>query len=748
MFYKNEKNLILIIRYTPLLAIIIFSIFITYFMEKTSQNQFNHEIKRTTELYTHLNNQKLKEEITKLYHYIKREDADSKKNLKKKIKMRVYEAHAIASKIYEDNKNHKTKKEIFALIKSALGSIIYNNGRGYFFMDDINGVNLLQPLNKKIENKNLSQLEDVNGYKFKQTIMQTIKDKTERFDTYYWYKNSKDLKAYKKISFYKYFEPFNIVIGTGEYIDDFERELKNDVISYIQKFNLNNDNYIFMFNFEGIMLTHKNEKLLGLDFLNNRGEQSRKQITKFIEIGKAEAQFLSYFNPSVKKAEYKKTSFVKGYEKWKWVFGTGYNNGKLLNIIAKAKKDLKIKNEQEFKQILYTSIAITLVLLLVSIMLSKYLENIFSKYRKRIQEEEKGFRNLFEYSNIGLAICDEDGKFLNVNSKFMQMLGYSNNQELLDKSWHTISRDNTTDNEDKNFSDLVNQKINTYSIEKLYIKEDGTKIDTFITANLLKQNDKVKNILFSIIDVTELKTKDKVLFQQSKLASMGEMIANIAHQWRQPLSLISTASSGMKIQKEFNCLDDADFIKSVDSITNATQYLSKTIDDFKNFFTPRSGKELITIEETIEKTLILVAGEVKSRKINLIKNIQNIEFLSYENDLIQVFINIINNAKDAFETDKNNYIFIDAKLDKNSNNIIINIKDNAGGIEKDVIGKIFEPYFTTKYKSNGTGIGLYMVMEIIQKHMNGTISVENVSYIYEESLYEGAQFEIMIPIGK
>lgn len=749
MFYKNEKNLILIIRYTPLLAIIIFSIFITYFMEKTSQNQFNHEIKRTTELYTHLNNQKLKEEITKLYHYIKREDADSKKNLKKKIKMRVYEAHAIASKIYEDNKNHKTKKEIFALIKSALGSIIYNNGRGYFFMDDINGVNLLQPLNKKIENKNLSQLEDVNGYKFKQTIMQTIKDKTERFDTYYWYKNSKDLKAYKKISFYKYFEPFNIVIGTGEYIDDFERELKNDVISYIQKFNLNNDNYIFMFNFEGIMLAHKNEKLLGLDFLNNRGEQSRKQITKFIEIGKAEAQFLSYFNPSVKKAEYKKTSFVKGYEKWKWVFGTGYNNGKLLNIIAKAKKDLKIKNEQEFKQILYTSIAITLVLLLVSIMLSKYLENIFSKYRKRIQEEEKGFRNLFEYSNIGLAICDEDGKFLNVNSKFMQMLGYSNNQELLDKSWHTISRDNTTDNEDKNFSDLVNQKINTYSIEKLYIKEDGTKIDTFITANLLKQNDKVKNILFSIIDVTELKTKDKVLFQQSKLASMGEMIANIAHQWRQPLSIITTSASGLKLEAELDIEISKEQIKEYSNlVVQQAQYLSNTIDNFRDFLKADKNHKVIKIDKILDYTLALTDATIKNNNIKLIKKVEDNLFINGGiNELSEAFINILNNSKDILKekviNEEERFIFIHA-YKKNSSQVAITFKDNGGGIPDDIIDRVFEPYFTSKHQSIGTGLGLAMADKIIRERHQGNISVSNESFEYEGKTYKGACFLIVL----
>jgi len=743
MFYKNEKNLIFIIRYAPLLVILILSLFTTYYIEQANNKQFSQEMKRTTDLYIKLNNDALKEEITKLYLYIKQQDEESKEKLKKKIKMRVYEAHAIASRIYEDNKNSRSKDEIFKLIKSTLGSIIYNNGRGYFFIDDVNGVNLLQPLNKNIENKNLSQLEDVKGYKFKQTIMQTIKDKNERFDTYYWYKNDTDSNAYKKISFYKYFEPYNIAIGTGEYIDDFEKEVQSNVIKYIKNFNQINDAYIFMFNFDGIMLAHKNEKLIGGDYLNDKGPVSKKQITDFINIGKSKAKFISYFNPSINREAFKKTSYIKGYKNWKWVFGTGYNNGDLYNIIEKAKVELEEKNKEEFLQILYISIAITITLLVLSIIISNYLENIFSKYKQRIQEEEKEFRNLFEYSNIGLAICDDDGKFINVNSKFTQMLGYKKSQELLDKSWSSITKG---DSDDKNFSDLIYQRINTYSSEKSYIKEDGTQIDTFITANLLKQNHEIKNILFSVIDVTELKTKDKLLFQQAKLASMGEMIANIAHQWRQPLSLISTASSGMKMQKEFDLLTDENFNHSVDSITNATKYLSQTIDNFKNFFSPRSNKEYFSLEKLTEKTLVLVASELNKKNIKIMQNISNIEILSYENDLIQVFINIINNAKDAFTDSKENYIFIDAHISEDGNDIFIKIKDNAGGIPEDVIGKIFEPYFTTKYKSDGTGIGLYMVMEIIQKHMNGKISVKNSSYKYKDQSFYGAEFSLSIPI--
>ena len=268
MFYKVEKQLLFIIKFAPSLLIIILSIFTTYFIEQSYKQQLKDEIQFTTNFYLKWNNEQLVEDITKVQKYIEHEDKNSKEKLKLYIKERVYEAHSIATKIYQDNKDTKSKDEIFQLIKTALGSIIYNEGRGYFFIDDVDGFNLLQPLNKIIENTDLSETKDLNGYEFKKTIMQTIKNKTERFDTYFWPKNSKDKNAYEKISFYKYFEPYNIAIGTGEYIIDFEEKLKKNVLDYINNLNQNDKSYIFILNYDGEMLLHQNKALMGVNTLS------------------------------------------------------------------------------------------------------------------------------------------------------------------------------------------------------------------------------------------------------------------------------------------------------------------------------------------------------------------------------------------------------------------------------------------------------------------------------------------------
>ena len=236
--------------------------------------------------------------------------------------------------------------------------------------------------------------------------------------------------------------------------------------------------------------------------------------------------------------------------------------------------------------------------------------------------------------------------------------------------------------------------------------------------------------------------KDRILSRQSKMASMGEMIENIVHQWRQPLSIISTGASGLKLQKEMNQLSDEEFDETLDAIIKTSSYLSSTIDDFRYFFKPQKQKEEFEIKNAVNKSLDLISSNFK--EINIIKNIQNLKIYGFENELIQVFINIFNNAKDAFKNSHENKKFILIDIYKKHDDLVIKIKDNAGGIPEDIINKISEPYFTTKHKSQGTGIGLYMCEEILRKHMNASLDIQNVQFEYEGIACKGAMFIIVM----
>jgi len=242
--------------------------------------------------------------------------------------------------------------------------------------------------------------------------------------------------------------------------------------------------------------------------------------------------------------------------------------------------------------------------------------------------------------------------------------------------------------------------------------------------------------------------KNKLLFQQSKMAAMGEMIGNIAHQWRQPLSLITSAASGIKVKKELNILKDKDYEESIDLIIQTSNYLSCTIDDFRYFFSPNKNKNTLSSIKLLKRVFKLLESEYKTNNIQVTQNIDEVKICTYENELIQVMINILNNAKDELVKIvdyENRYIFID--LYKEENFLIIKVKDNGGGIPESIIDRIFEPYFTTKHQSQGTGIGLYMSEEIISKHLNGKITASNYKSMIEGKEYSGAEFIIKLPLN-
>lgn len=238
--------------------------------------------------------------------------------------------------------------------------------------------------------------------------------------------------------------------------------------------------------------------------------------------------------------------------------------------------------------------------------------------------------------------------------------------------------------------------------------------------------------------------KDRILAQQQKMVAMGQMIENIAHQWRQPLSVISTSASGLKLKKQLNILEDEEFIKSIEQIVDTAKYLSDTIDDFRYFFKPQKDKTKFSLVKNIEKSLSFLETVLKENSIKVEFEYEDIDIIAYETELMQVFINIISNSKDAFieKKIKDRVIFISIK--NFPNRILIEIKDNAGGVEDDILDKVFEPYFTTKHQYSGTGIGLYMSNQIIKTHLNGDIFMKNCSFKYKNIEQKGVITTIIL----
>jgi len=243
-------------------------------------------------------------------------------------------------------------------------------------------------------------------------------------------------------------------------------------------------------------------------------------------------------------------------------------------------------------------------------------------------------------------------------------------------------------------------------------------------------------------EVNKSTRRERIMFQQAKLASMGEMIGNIAHQWRQPLNHLNIVMYKMK--KQFN-KNEEKFNKVYSEAKEITKQMSNTIEDFSNFFKPDKKNEIFFVNEIVNQSYSILKKTLKNDDITInFKSDGDYKIAGYPNEFSHVLVNIINNARDILK-DKEGEKIIEIKThflhdEKLHNCICISIEDNAKGIELNIIDKIFEPYFTTKHQSSGTGIGLYMCKQIIENSMNGSISVINKN--------KGACFMLKIPCIK
>ena len=411
------------------------------------------------------------------------------------------------------------------------------------------------------------------------------------------------------------------------------------------------------------------------------------------------------------------------------------------------------KNFTTYSKTIITELKDVIWVLTLFIFLSMVIFLYNNHMLRKKQQELNRFKQAVENSDNIVLITDKEQKIKYVNEAFEKTTGYKLH-EVLGKTPAILK---SYQKSETFYSDLKNTIKAGKKWKGEFINKSKDGNITFEKASItpiLNEDGEVEEYLAIKLDITKeketdeiLREKEKLLAQQSKMAAMREMLESIAHQWRQPLSTISTAASGITLNKEFDTLSKEQLSQYMNVIVDNTQYLSSTIDNFKNYFNTKNERTTFNVEETLHKVLDLIGYRLNESKTNVILNCDTIMIEGLENEFIQSFINMINNSLEAFsrEAIEHKHIFIEAH--KQNNGAMICIKDNAGGVNQEVIEHVFEPYFTTKHQVTGTGMGLFMVYEIITKHFKGEIAIENTQYVYENHHCKGTQILIHLPIS-
>ncbi len=379
---------------------------------------------------------------------------------------------------------------------------------------------------------------------------------------------------------------------------------------------------------------------------------------------------------------------------------------------------------------------------------------------KELQLKYSHQAQIIEQIHDAVTSVDQDGYIRSCNPATEQLLGYKR-EEIIGKHLKSFYVEEDYNAVQEKFNKIKQEGVLKAKIrlvkktkEIVYaeltlsqLRDETGKVIGRVgyTRDITKQKqaeDEIRRLNTSLqkevaCQLEELRKKDKLILQQSRMAQMGEMLSMIAHQWRQPLAAISATSASIEVKAALNTLNNDVAQEKARDIATFSQHLSNTIDDFRDFFKPNKKKVETSYCEILQSVLMIIGSSIKNKNITLVKEYGcQDKFITYSNELKQVILNLTKNAEDVLLEQEIENPTITIRTHKENNKYILEISDNAGGIPEDIIDKIFDPYFSTKVKKNGTGLGLYMSKTIIEKHCGGEISVENIK--------EGALFRISL----
>jgi len=707
--------------------------------------------------------------------YVEFKTSQAETRLKQIIRNRAHEAYDIAVNLYNQHRETENPAELKKIITDALRPIRYNNQRGYFFITRLDGVEILFADHPEMEGKNLIDLQDSQGKFVIRDMIAIIRQSGEGFYRYTWTKPNVTGKDFPKIAFIKHFKPFDWLIGTGEYLDDVVNDIQQEVLARIENISFGEDGYIFAVQWNGLSLVAPQK---GKNMIDVSDANGVKIVRELIKTAKSEGGYVSYVMPKFDRdTTYNKLSYTKAIPDWQWYVGAGVNMDKIETVIDQKRAALRERVNNDILKIISILFAILLFVLIIVKLISNRNKKNFTQFgaffskaatksvklesesfhfkefetlaeaanrmiseRKEaelaLRKSELNYRELVQNANSIIMRMDTEDRVIFFNQYAQDFFGYTEADILGKNVVGTI-----VPQKDRSGSDL-RQMINDIgahperyvSNENENIRNNGERVRVaWMNKAIYDDESRVKEILCVGIDVTKKWQLENRLAQAQKMEAIGTLAGGIAHDFNNILSAIMgyTELSLMDIPP------DSAMRKNLKQVLKAGGRAKELVQQILTFSRQRErDMQPIKINLIVNEALKLLRASLPST-IQINNNISsNRAIMSDSTNIHQVIMNLCTNASHAMQ-EKGGLLEVSLADVDNDTDFVKNhpglnpgkfvrltVSDTGHGMSPVVLERIFDPFFSTKRKGEGTGMGLSVVHGIVKSH-GGTLTVDS-----------------------
>ena len=717
----------------------------------------------------------IKHETGQVIDYVGFKISQAETRLKQTIRNRTHEAYDIALNLYNQHRATRSPAELKKIITDALRPIRYNNQRGYYFITRLDGVEVLFADRPEMEGKNLIDLQDTQGKFVIRDMIAITRESGEGFYHYSWTKPNQAGQDFPKIAFIKHFEPFDWLIGTGEYLDDVLNDIQQEILTRIEKIAFGEDGYIFAVQWNGLSLVEPQKGKNMIDITDANGV---KIVQELIKAAKSGGGYVSYVMPKFDRdTAYNKLSYTRPIPEWQWLVGAGVNMDKIETVIAQKRALLRERVKSDIFKIISILFAVLLFVLLIVKLISnrnKKNFNLFAAFFSKaatesvklesekfhfkefetlaeaanrmiierneaetaLRQSERNYRQLVQSANSIIMRMDTAGRVIFFNQYAQNFFGYSAADILGKNVIGTIvpPKDRTGFDLKQMIDDIGTHPERYVSNENENIRRNGERVRVaWMNKAIYDDESNVREILCVGIDVTQKWQLEKRLAQAQKMEAIGTLAGGIAHDFNNILSAIMGYT-------ELSLIDippDSAVRNNLKQVLKAGGRAKELVQQILTYSRQRENEmQPVKINLIVNEALKLLRASLPST-IQINHNItSNLAVLSDPTNIHQVIMNLCTNAGHAMQENGGllevslSDVTLDADFFKDHPGlnpgkfVRLTVSDTGHGMSPDIIDRIFDPFFSTKKKGEGTGMGLSVVHGIVKSH-GGTLTVDS-----------------------